>query len=172
MSGKGFTHESARNESIEWYTPPEIFDSLNMVFDLDPCSSGKGKTFVPAKKYLTVEDDGLNQDWVGTAFVNPPYGPQTEKWMRKLAEHGDGMGLIFARTDVKWFHDVGIKADLVCFVKGRIKFYKGGIDKSNIAGTPGAGSMILAYGEKSTKALLKSGLGACFKYIEGPSDES
>ena len=24
----GFTHESARNESVDWYTPPELFDAL------------------------------------------------------------------------------------------------------------------------------------------------
>ena len=28
---RGFTHESARNESVEWYTPPELFDALGVV---------------------------------------------------------------------------------------------------------------------------------------------
>lgn len=66
----GFTHESTHNESIEWYTPPEIFDSLGLEFDLDPCSPGEGKSFVPAKNLYTAEDDGLTSPWSGTVFMN------------------------------------------------------------------------------------------------------
>lgn len=157
----GFAHESSRNESFEWYTPPEIFEGLGLRFDLDPCSPGEGKSFVPADRHYTIHDDGLSSPWSGTVFVNPPYGPETPKWMRKLAEHGDGIALVFSRTDVKWFQEVGVKADLVCFVSGRIKFFKGSIDERG--GTPGAGSMLLAYGDKSAKALLASGLGACYR---------
>lgn len=159
----GFNHESTVNESVEWYTPPEIFEALDLVFDLDPCSPGAGKSYVPARKHYTFEDDGLTSPWEGTAWVNPPYGPHTKVWMEKLAEHGDGIALVFARTDVKWFQQHGIKADLVCFVDGRIKFFQG--DLSKRGGSPGAGSMLLAFGEKASTALLKSGLGACFRLV-------
>ena len=50
----GFSHESPVNESMEWYTPPEVFDALGVHFDLDPCSPGAGKSFVPADRHLTV----------------------------------------------------------------------------------------------------------------------
>jgi len=40
----GFTHESARNESVDWYTPPELFDALGLTFDLDPCSPGSARS--------------------------------------------------------------------------------------------------------------------------------
>ena len=161
----GFAHESTRNESFEWYTPPEIFTGLGLTFDLDPCSPGAGKSFVPANKHYTIVDDGLESPWEGTVFVNPPYGAETPKWMRKLADHGDGIALVFSRTDVKWFQEVGVLADVVCFVGGRIKFFKGNIEDRG--GTPGAGSMLLAYGEKASTALLNSGLGACFT-LAGP----
>lgn len=160
----GFAHESTINESVEWYTPPEIFDALGLEFDLDPCSPGKGKSYVPAKKHYTIEDDGLTSPWAGTVWVNPPYGPHTKVWMEKLADHGDGIALVFARTDVKWFQEHGIKADLVCFISSRVKFFQGDIAKRG--GSPGAGSMLLAFGEKSAKALLNSGLGACFSLVE------
>lgn len=163
MASTGFTHESTRNESFEWYTPPEVFAGLGLTFDLDPCSPGAGKSFVPALNHYTIEDDGLASPWFGTTFVNPPYGSETPKWMRKLAEHGDGIALVFSRTDVKWFQEVGVQADLICFVSGRIKFFKGNIEDRG--GTPGAGSMLLAYGETAAKALLNSGLGACFTFI-------
>lgn len=41
LQRKGFTHESAYNESKEWYTPPEIFNALGIKFDVDPASPGK-----------------------------------------------------------------------------------------------------------------------------------
>ena len=161
----GFAHESAHNESVEWYTPPYIFDALGLTFDLDPCSPGAGKTFVPALHYYTAEDDGLASPWFGTVFVNPPYGKHTPVWMEKLAGYGDGLGLVFSRTDVKWFHEFGVKADVICFVRSRVKFFQG--NKETQPGSPGVGSMLLAYGEKSKRALLASGLGACMTLIAG-----
>lgn len=161
----GFGHESSVNESIEWYTPPEIFDALGLTFDLDPCSPGEGKSYVPAKRHLTIVDDGLATAWQGTVWMNPPYGPHVPTWLSKLADHGDGIALLFARTDTKWFQTyVAGRADLVCFVDGRIKFFKGGMDERG--GSPGAGSVLIAYGKRSADALLASGLGACMQFIE------
>ena len=42
-------HEPSIGETSEWFTPPEIFKALELVFDLDPCSPGPGH-WVPAKK--------------------------------------------------------------------------------------------------------------------------
>lgn len=153
----GFSHESTHNESVEWYTPPGIFEALGLTFDLDPCSPGAGKSFVPAGRHYTIEDDGLTSPWFGTVFVNPPYGSQTQVWMRKLAEYGNGIALVFSRTDVKWFQEVCPQADLICFVSGRIRFYKG--NTRDQAGTPGSGSMLIAFGAKAYAALQQSGLG-------------
>ncbi|PPF23138.1 hypothetical protein [Rathayibacter rathayi] len=77
--------------------------------------------------------------------------------MRKLADHGNGIALVFARTDVRWFQNVGATANLICFVSGRIKFYRG--NTTDLPGTPGAGSMLLAYGDKAAAALRTSNLG-------------
>lgn len=153
----GFTHESTYNESIEWYTPPELFDALGVQFDLDPCSPGAGKSFVPAKRHLTVEDDGLASPWGPEEFVfmNPPYGSQTAAWMDKLSAHGNGIALVFARTDVRWFQSLfeGDHPTLtgVLFIGGRLRFYKG--NTSEQGGTPGAGSMLLAFGHEASRVL-------------------
>ena len=48
--------ENCIGESDEWYTPPEIFDALNITFDLDPCSPGINH-WVPAKNVYTKQDD-------------------------------------------------------------------------------------------------------------------
>lgn len=160
----GFGHESTINESVEWYTPREIFDSLGLTFDLDPCSPGAGKSFVPARRHLTVVDDGLTSDWGdGLVFVNPPYGKQTAEWMEKFARHRNGIALVFARTDTRWFTQVA-DADAICFVSSRIRFYKGSIAERG--GSPGAGSMLVAYGAVAAEAVLRSGLGHCFRQLQ------
>ena len=57
-----------------WSTPQDFYDKLNdeFHFTLDPCATDfNHKT----KKYFTVEDDGLKQDWSNDiVFMNPPYG--------------------------------------------------------------------------------------------------
>lgn len=157
---KGFSHESVVNESVEWYTPPAIFDALGVTFDVDPASPGEGKSFVPARRHITATEDGLTSDWgSGMAWVNPPYGPHTATWLAKLADHGNGIALVFARTDNKWFHETVARADLICFVSGRVKFYKGSTELRG--DSPGAGSMLVAYGPKAAAALGASGLGTC-----------
>lgn len=161
----GFTHESPTNESVEWYTPPEIFEALGLTFDLDPCSPGPGKSYVPTLAHYTAEQNGLTSPWFGTVWMNPPYGPHTKVWMEKLANHGDGIALVFARTDVNWFQKSGTRADMICFIHSRVRFFQGNI--TDRGGSPGAGSMLLAYGEKSVAALLQAGLGPCFTLTEG-----
>lgn len=166
---KGFTHESTHNESQEWYTPPEIFELLRFpTFDLDPASPGKDVVpWVPAEKHLTILDDGLSAQWQGSVWLNPPYGDNTFYWLRRLRRHGNGIALVFSRTDTVWFHTEAIKADALCFLVGRIKFVKGGekcLDGSadfRRLGTPGCGSLLLAHGKECAKILLESGAGWC-----------
>lgn len=153
----GFSHESARNESIEWYTPPEVFTALGLTFDLDPCSAGEGQDFVPARNRFTIHDDGLSQPWEGLVWCNPPYGRHTAAWMRRMSEHGNGIALVFARTDPEWFQRLAPTVSAVQFISGRVRFYAG--TREERGGTPGAGSMLLAWGEVSREALLQSGLG-------------
>lgn len=166
----GFTHESTRNESVEWYTPPEIFERLGP-FDLDPCSPGRGKSFVPALLHYTIEDDGLAQDWgQNYAWVNPPYGSETGHWMRKLAQHGNGIALVFSRTDVKWFHEIAHLTSAITFVSGRIRFYQGSVE--NRGGTPGAGSMLLGFGERAQRELLDCDLGITVRTMYSKKEDA
>lgn len=84
---RGFCHESICNESKEWYTPKYIFDSLRIEFDLYPCSPDKRIVpWIPAKKHLTFIDNGLEAEWNGTVWLNPPYGMDIPKWMEKLSQ--------------------------------------------------------------------------------------
>lgn len=166
----GFVHESTYNESKEWYTPKYIFDALGLEFDLDPCSPGADIVpWVPAQNHLTPADNGLNAHWEGRIWMNPPYGSDTPKWMKHLSTVGNGVALVFARTDTRWFHSYVPKADAICFIKSRVKFvpaieakkYSQGNFKPQ--GGCGAASMLIAFGQENVKALIKSKLGLVFK---------
>lgn len=119
-----------------WATPQWFFDQLNheFNFDLDVCANDEN---AKCARYFTIDDDGLSQDWNGSCWMNPPYGREIGKWMRKAYESAqDGatvVCLVPARTDTKWWHDYAIKGD-VRFIRGRLKFG----DSKNSAPFPSA----------------------------------
>lgn len=163
---KGFTHESTYNESKEWYTPTYIFDALGIEFDLDPASPGqKTVPWIPAKRHLTIEENGLLAHWDGNVWLNPPYGQDTPEWMNHLSMTGQGIALVFARSDTKWFHTYIPLANAVCFIKGRVQFVPADFANEYVLsdyvpkGGCGAASMLIAFGENNAEALFRCGLG-------------
>lgn len=89
--------------TVEWLTPPEILLALGE-FDLDPCCPPV-MPWVTAKTMLNPSCDGFSADWSGRVWLNPPYGGETQKWLAKLAAHGNGIAFIFARTETRMFFD-------------------------------------------------------------------
>jgi hypothetical protein len=144
--------EKSKETTVEWLTPPELVIKL-CKFDLDPCTPVK-PPFVHAKINFNLNDNGLSKEWFGRVYMNPPYGKGMEIWMEKLKIHGNGIALIFARTETKlFFNHIWNDAHAILFVKGRIKFYN--VDGEQ-KGTPGAPSVFIAYGEENAIALEKS----------------
>jgi hypothetical protein len=137
-----------------WLTPPSILEALGE-FDLDPCSS-LGRPWDTARHHFTIEDDGLAQEWFGRVWCNPPYGKAMNPFLDKMVKHGNGIVLIFARTETKAFFDyVWDKADAILFIKGRLKFHT---PDGKVAGTAGSPSVLIAYGEENVKALETCGI--------------
>lgn len=111
-----------RGEKDEWLTPPEILTALGS-FDLDPCSPVK-RPWDTAKKHFTTNENGLTQNWAGRVWLNPPYGSETGKWLERLVNHGNGIALIFARTETEMFRRwVWERADSLFFFYGRLYFH-------------------------------------------------
>jgi hypothetical protein len=146
--------ERCENTKVEWLTPPELVKKLGY-FDLDPCCP-VNPPFLHAEHNFTVEHDGLEKEWFGRVFCNPPYGKGMELWIEKLKNHGNGITLIFARTETKcFFEHIWNDADAILFVKGRVKFYHvSGVQ----GGTSGAPSVFIAYGKENALALQNSGI--------------
>lgn len=100
----------------DWSTPKELYNKLNNEFNFtfDPCP-------------LRSEEDGLNIDWVGNIFINPPYSNIKgflEKGLNELKK-GNANVLVYlvpARTDTKWFHEYVYNKAEIRFIKGRLKF--------------------------------------------------
>jgi hypothetical protein len=115
-------HQSAQMKNDEWLTPPDIIDALGP-FDLDPCAPIE-RPWPTANKHLTRREDGLLSTRDGSVWLNPPYGREAERWLRRLANHGDGIALIFARTETEAFHEyVWSRADSLLFLRGRLHFH-------------------------------------------------
>jgi hypothetical protein len=138
----------------EWLTPPELIKSLGE-FDLDPCSP-INRVWDTAKKHYTILDNGLIQEWEGAVWCNPPYGNQAKEWLEKCSRHNNCIALTFARTETNmFFHYVWEMATAIFFIKGRLKFYHAnGVQ----AGTAGAPSVLIAYGEDMAGRLMKCGI--------------
>ena len=162
----GFTHEApVKGATNIWLTPPEIIRQLGE-FDLDPCFLPEDiRPWNTAHHHFTEETDGLKQDWFGRVWLNPPYGQETTKWLEKMALHGCGTSLIYARTETRWFHDyIWDAADAVFFPKGRIQFkLPNGMDYK---GSPGTGSCLVAYGPKDADKLFEYSLNNKGKYLD------
>ena len=150
-------HEPCIGATDDWYTPRDIFDALGLTFDLDPCSPGPGH-WVPARKVYTKEDDGLVQPWSGTVFMNPPFGRRNGHvpWLRKFLAHGDGVAIVRAYTSSAWFHQWAVKAQTMCFPRGKTKFIR---PDGSIGRAPGHGVVLLGMGAVANKALAQCGLG-------------
>ncbi len=155
MSGMA-GHEPAdhRGGTNEWLTPPAILDALRP-FDLDPCAP-VNRPWDTAEHHYTIEDDGLSLPWEGRVWLNPPYGNETGKWLARLADHGNGIALIYARTETKTFFDhVWSRADALLFLEGRLTFHR---PDGSIGPNPGAASVLVAYGAANVWALSESNL--------------
>lgn len=152
-------HEPNRGASDEWYTPPEIFEALGVRFDLDPASPGPGH-WVPADRVYTAADDGLAQPWHGFVWMNPPFGGRRGQvpWLRKLLAHGNGIGLVAARTSADWFHECAPRFDAMLFPLGKTKFIRPDGSRGE---QPGTGIVLLGIGPRAVAALRRSGLGIC-----------
>lgn len=113
------------SNKADWETPQNLFDALNKEFNftLDPCCT---KETAKCKRYYTKEDDGLSQDWIGTVFMNPPYGREISEWMKKAKMESDKGAIVVclvpARTDTKWWHTYAMKSSEIRLLTRRLTF--------------------------------------------------
>jgi len=72
------------SKSDEWTTPQYLYDALNEEFNftLDVCATASNHKM---SNYYTQSDSGLQKQWHGTCFMNPPYS-EVKLWIKKAWE--------------------------------------------------------------------------------------
>ena len=113
------------SNSDEWFTPQQFFDTVNKEFNftLDVAATTSN---TKCKKFFTIVDNGLEQDWSNeVVWCNPPYS-DIKLWVEKAYNEslkGTKIVLLIpVRTDTRYFHSfIYGKAELR-FIKGRLKF--------------------------------------------------
>lgn len=155
-------HHSANAKSNEYVTPEYIIKAIGP-FDLDPCSPVI-KPWPTAKHHYTIHDNGLVKPFFGFVYMNPPYDSDTlDLWVSKMAEHNNGIALLFARTDRNTWHDLIFpKADSIFWLRQRITFYD--IHGNKYPHNGGAPNAFIAYGEMASDRLADCGLKGTHDY--------
>jgi phage N-6-adenine-methyltransferase len=143
----------------EWHTPVEYIDLARSVlgeFDLDPASSKAAQKTVGATEFFTEEDNGLEQEWHGRVWLNPPYAqPAIAHFVAKLiAERVAGrvteaIMLTHNYTDTAWFQDAAAIADAICFTRGRVRF----VDPEGELAAPTQGQAFFYFGDNRAKFI-------------------
>lgn len=143
----------------DWITPRFIIDALG-TFDLDPCEC-RTQPWPCATRGIVLPDNGLVDTWTGRVWLNPPYNTHAASWLAKLALHGHGTALSFARTETAMFFAyVWRAAHAVLFLQGRLHFhYPDGRRADHNSGGP---SCLIAYGRQDSDRLRTSGLAGHF----------
>lgn len=125
------------HKELEYYTPSQYIETAKLVLgsiDLDPASSVVANETVRATNIFTQDDNGLNQEWFGNIWLNPPYSKtegksNQELWANKLiAEYQSGrvksaILLSKAAFGYNWFETL-FRNWPVCLASERIAFVK------------------------------------------------
>ena len=139
----------------EWCTPEQYIEAARKVMgviDLDPASSAIAQQTVKAKKYFTRADDGLQYEWAGRIWLNPPYSRGLlDKFVDKLLASTFEAAIVLtdSSTETGWFSRLATRAQMICFSTKRIKFLRPDGTEGN--GSPTRGSAFFYFGNHSEK---------------------
>jgi len=126
-------HVSHNSGFSEWYTPESYIAAARSVMgaiDLDPASCATANQVVGATQFYSIADDGLDREWFGRVWLNPPYAqPAIVDFCSKLTEEYragrivEACALVNNATETAWFQDLASAACAICFPRGRVRFW-------------------------------------------------
>lgn len=142
-------HVTNNSKDDEWYTPPQYIESARSVMgsiDLDPASNDFANETVKAGAYYTETDNGLEKEWFGNVWLNPPYSASLVQLFADKVANSDfeqAIVLVNNATETAWFRKLIEKASAIIFTTGRIKYRK----RDGEHGSPLQGQAFLYFGE-------------------------
>ncbi len=120
------TQESSSNH--ERYTPPELIAFVHKVLgqiDFDPASSHEANKIVKAKSIHTRESNGLEQQWDGRVFLNPPFD-NWPAWVSKLESEIEAkrvkQAIMIGPANISAFRPLLQRGGLLCVPDERPKY--------------------------------------------------
>jgi len=150
------SHQQTVGKSQDHLTPRWIIDTLGP-FDLDPCASLHGPPC--AIHVIRPPADGLAACWPPEMLIwlNPPFDRyRVGKWIQRLADHGNGIALLHARTETAWFRPCWKHASAILFMAKRIAFCRA--DGTAQSANSGAPPVLIAFGDLAKHRLASSGI--------------
>jgi ParB family chromosome partitioning protein len=112
----------------ERYTPPEWIEPVHKTLrqiDLDPASCRAANRVVRARRFYTQVEDGLEQEWQGRLYINPPFKGFCA-WMEKLIEEIDAHrvreAIIIGPANISAFKPLLLRGGLLLIPDSRPKF--------------------------------------------------
>ena len=150
MSDRLFDSEQEVQTSDDYYTPQWLFDAMGIKFDLDVCAPPEGVSWIPAKRYYSMKDDGLTAPWRGRVWMNPPYSKPTP-WVDRFIEHGHGIALVpFTRS--RWAERIWDSDASLVRTPYNLTFHKNDKMLSIVWST-----VLVALGDECVEAISKVG---------------
>ena len=114
-----------KSDKTVYSTPLALFKPICDEFslELDVCASPENHK---CPVYFTEENDAFKQDWVGNCWMNPPFGSDLQKWVKRARDEaikhgGTKVCLIPVRSNTRWWADV-IKDAEIRFITGEVNF--------------------------------------------------
>ena len=148
-------HVTINSHDDEWYTPAVYIEAAREVMgsiDLDPASNDFANETVKAAVYYDEAMNGLEREWYGNIWLNPPYSSALiQQFAEKLAESVFEQAIVLVNnaTETGWFRTLIEDADAVVFPTGRIKYRK----RDGEHGTPLQGQAFIYFGDSPGRFL-------------------
>ena len=147
------SHQQTVGRSQNHITPKWIIDRFDPL-DLDPCAADPRPWDCARVNWIV---DGLVRVWFGLVWLNPPFDRyEVGAWITKLAEHGNGICLLHARTEAGWFEPIWERAAAILFMADRIHFHRP--DGSRQPANSGAPPILAAFGDEALRRLQCCGI--------------
>ena len=129
--------EQSQDTKDAYPTKPELWRPIADAiggFDTDPASGCESEAIAPTR--YTKEDDGLQQEWHGNVWLNPPFSMKLQFYRKAVNEYERGNADVVVAvspsdTSTQWFQQWFSTADMLCFLEGRDWYTQGGSPSFN-----------------------------------------
>lgn len=164
-------HVANNSGENEWYTPAQYIESARKVMgsiDLDPASSTVANETVKASCFFSIDDNGLNKQWSGNIWMNPPYAqPLISQFIDKLTKertYQQAIVLVNNATETTWGQQLIEASSAICLHKGRIRFVA---PSGELGQSPLQGQMLCYIGSAPEKFIEEfKSYGICLSVVK------